>query len=341
MKNPITKILITKTHQIQLTPFVNTLTDYCNMNKSIIMLLIRFCLYVILFSLISGVFSLLHAQTSHIRKLNDGEFQICFPEQTTNVYFHHRPSGTLGDGLSGVILDEEKKYEHLEDIREFMEDLPETIRSKYLGIELFLLHIPSETNFGYYNQSRIVVEIMESKLESGNYQDIKPILGHEVAHHIYYRVERLPETTRFIEYLNSQRNGVSVLHREENLHKMGFADRYSYDGFGRGYRASEEFVVILDLFLRNDPILYEFSDPGLYPEFAGKLELFNIYLNKVEPHIARLSSNEAKHFTDSQIEVQLKETIKSEISSIESDVSGRDYRKYQEKYRKRTIQDYR
>jgi len=80
---------------------------------------------------------MLSASAGRITVLSSGAFRIEYPGQIIHLYFDVFPNGASGHRLQTVDMDVGDRLSMVQQLRNAMDELPETLINKYLGIDVY------------------------------------------------------------------------------------------------------------------------------------------------------------------------------------------------------------
>jgi hypothetical protein len=227
-------------------------------------------------------------QQGKILKVKPDVYQIDYPNQIINIYFNYNPDEIFDHLVSGIQVTTERQEDIVRMIRDEIDQLPEDFIGKFLGIEIFPMHILAGETMGYYSAGKIVLEISQQKLSSAHDNTIQENYLHEVAHHIYKQMEFREETIAMIDFLKNNRNqGTSGYIQHDNYMQYGYISYYSTGGSSREYDPEEEFAEIFARLVSADSrveiLNYVAEHHGSL--LAEKVTRFRSYLTNVIPSL--------------------------------------------------------
>lgn len=184
-------------------------------------------------------------QQGKILKIKTDVYQIDYANQIINIYFNYSPDDSFDNLVAGIQVTPEKKMEIVRTICGVVDQLPDDFIGKFLGLEIFPMHILSETIAGYYSAGKIVLEISDEKLSRMYDGSIQENFLHEVAHHIYKQMEYRPETVALMDFLKDiqRQSPLGYIHRD-NYMPYGYISFYSSGGSSGKYDPEEEFAEL-------------------------------------------------------------------------------------------------
>jgi hypothetical protein len=244
-------------------------------------------LIIFLFLVLQSSF-LLAQLDGEVVRVKPGTYKLIYEEQIMNIYFNTAPIGDFKDKVAGLVFTEQEELSLIDSLRAVIQELPARVRSRYLGVDIFMLTILKSGSLGYYYNNQIVLECDMQRLEKYGRANFKFTFGHELSHHITERSEGLPEMKALESYLINFRKLHSIYNTnaENTYQKNGFYGAYSYNRFGEGYKVREEMADLIALFLLKNPALTTVWQSNEYKLFANKLNYINDFLKGFEPEIA-------------------------------------------------------
>ena len=248
------------------------------------------CIYLSLLTLFLPLPGISGNNIGKIIKVKKDVFQIDYPNQIINIYFNYSPGESLEPLVSGIVISPEKELRIVETLRNEIDKLPPDFIGKFLGLEIYPMHILQETTAGFYSAGKIVLEISESKLYAMHDGNIQNSFLHEVAHHIYKQMEYRNETKAIIQFLKEEQknNPVRFITKPTNKQtcmENGYVSLYSSGAITGSYDVGEEFAELFAYLIctdsRKELLNFTKSHPGFL--LTEKIERFRFYLNEIIP----------------------------------------------------------
>lgn len=256
---------------------------------------------------------IIHAEKhrGNIRFLDPGTYQIEYPNQTINLYFKYPPAIGIHKLIAESSLTENEKYAIVNILKDQIDQLPAEFIDNYLNIDIFLLHILNQHEFGFYYDHQIVVEIKSIKNGMSFSNSIKSSFIHEVAYLIEQNPKIKEESIALKKYLNTIYNTYynNDYRMNSGLYQSGFVSGFASGELIGGYNASEEFAEIFAHLIcqesRTD--LMEFIET--YPE-----SILSVKINRVIDFLEKnITSLNKAYFFGAAEETNYAATFENEI----------------------------
>lgn len=189
--------------------------------------------------------NILADNNGRINRIKSGVYQLSYPEQSMHLFFNYIPSNGLQNMFAEIELSDNQQYEIVFILKQFIDQLPQEFITRFLDIEIFLLRIQNETDYGYTLDDQVVVEISKMRRGSSFANSIQTSFAHELAHLVEKDQDTKSGAAAMKNYLKNIRSTYySENNRSTSIYDQGYVSRYASGELGKGYNPNEEFAEI-------------------------------------------------------------------------------------------------
>lgn len=251
--------------------------------------------------------------SGNITFIEPGTYQIAYPNQVIFIYFNQSNFSGSAALIETANLNEKEHYAIARTLKEQIDLLPQDFIREYLNSDIFLYHIIKDSDYSFYQDNQIVVDVDKIRPGLSYKQSINSSLMREIALTIVQQQFRDEETKALINYLNDFHHTHFQLIENYNtpIYQKGYvtieASGKTQGGFSATTEIAELFSHLTCTESRTDIISFVNSNPSSF--LNKKINRFIEYLEHISP-----SFDKAYFFGEAQEETS---------ESTTSDLNGK------------------